>query len=689
MSLVICVLTVMSVDWVTNEKQSVPMRIPCEGFDHITRLEIISTTTEAEYQQLETVLYGQMGSYERPSNNMVEKDPKVGPKRMGNHYSDMFEEAKQVLSQRDTVRTISITERVAYDDYGGVAHLYDRLIMSSYHVSSDKNAILMNQTSSNEQESMLTMTQVLQGPVRKGDGIGVVEPDVVNVRVRRAGDVNVNSEITSHVENKNEQSDSSTKALDKTTTGGGYGSQTCTSTSTELWNNSNFTNGQCRCECPFCDTQSLHALIKDANAERSATLSKLETCQTQLYTSPTVVGAKGSDGRLVKCKMSEFRRLKEETRKLRARMRRRIPTVPSPSDSVTSKFTSSLETLGGSMVMGAANLIAGGADTRKPGLVLKNHQSLSPTVSSPSVSGKTSSVVTQKTTGAASTVSRSKQHRTRLVNSGRNKSPVRASRSRPRKASRGRRSPIEGVRYPFPVRRLVPWLQVEQNYDVRHFVNSRRQVGDGAHFINYRPHVLDKSRDVMYNHTGGYQPQGQHGSRRRRDMNQSHFSGSTNSAFTNASFHGSSEHHVDNSENVRTFNPVVSPKVELNHHGKNETTVQESHNGNDINIVTTTPCKCTDGLSSTMWAIWMQLSLSVILTLGLLTYLYLRHRSAYSRKAEARIAELQSKINQQTNRLDLMTTRTSTLVVSDVAENSDSRKRNKTEEPPNYCTIIV
>ena len=99
MSLVICVLTVMSVDWVTNEKQSVPMRIPCEGFDHITRLEIISTTTEAEYQQLETVLYGQMGSYERPSNNMVEKDPKVGPKRMGNHYSDFNDRLTYFISK--------------------------------------------------------------------------------------------------------------------------------------------------------------------------------------------------------------------------------------------------------------------------------------------------------------------------------------------------------------------------------------------------------------------------------------------------------------------------------------------------------------------------------------------------------------------------------------------------------------
>ena len=129
--------------------------------------------------------------------------------------------------------------------------MYDRLYVSSYKLSDEKEADLLNRTYSDGRYStMVNLSKTVESDAAfeaEDRGVSeVVDPEVVPVRRRRAGDVNVNSSISTRVENNSEKSDSSTSDVNKTVTGGGYGSHTCTSSDTEVWNNSNITSTQRR-----------------------------------------------------------------------------------------------------------------------------------------------------------------------------------------------------------------------------------------------------------------------------------------------------------------------------------------------------------------------------------------------------------------------------------------------------------
>ena len=673
MVLAICILTVLTVDWYTDQTTSIPIRVPCEGFDHITRLEIITTATTADYHELESVLGGQMKFYERPENNDVYSEPKIGPKHLGNHYADMFEEAKYVLSQRDNVRLISITERVAHDNYGGVDHLYNRLMISSYDISEDKSVEMLNKTfPDGRTTSMVTISDVVEDPTQDHrDGTMIVEPDVVKPRQRRAGNLEINSEIKTHVENKNQDSDSSTSDVKTTTNGGGYGSHTCLNVDTDVWSNSTVTNGHCRCECPPCKTDTVLGLVKDANAERTAAQSKLEQCQTQLYQSFKGQRSRSSTSR--GCSVTEIKRLKEETRSLRARMRRMVPTVPpaaSPAP-LPSSLTTSLETIGGSLASGVASYVSGNV-SRGPTV------SKVPAMSSPSATSSSASVMGSSTTVKSPSRSSimkpaknmasqpSKFPPTKVKNQSRYTRPRRSR--KPRKFQRGRRSSGRFDDQKF-ARDSELWIRLIREMQGGHFSNSEFQIGKSTTFTPTQPLHMVQSTDEMYNTTTKSRPRHFLHPRRRRDLQQSHFSGSTNSVMENASFHGSSEHHVDKSQNVRVFRPVVSPKVRVTTPGKNETHVQKSHNGNDIKIVTANPCECDDDLTATMWAIWMQLILSIMMVAGLLTYLHLRRNTSFFQKRETALLKLQAQqLKQSASMEKRLTNRISeeTKVVSDL-----------------------
>ena len=171
-----------------------------------------------------------------------------------------------------------------------------------------------------------------------------------------------------------------------------------------------------------------------------------------------------------------------------------------------------------------------------------------------------------------------------------------------------------------------------------------------------RVHRVRTSKDYLFNKThprvGDHRRS--HSRRGRRDAYDSSFIGSSNqaeiTAFDHAHFQGSTENRYDNSTNVRDFQPVLSPKINVNTRGKNETLITKSHNGNDIRITNTSPCKCEDDFGVIMAAVWTQMVLTVVLTLCIAIHYHLNRRASHQKKKDLDLIKMQAHTVYRQNR---------------------------------------
>ena len=664
MTLTMCVLTVLAINWRTSEVISVPTVVPCTGYDHVVRLEIITTHDPTEFHALQHVIQSQLDSSSM-ANSMSTTGAAsgvYGPARYGRHYESMLRERKSRLSHRRNTRLISVTERVHYDAYGSVDHLFNRMSVSSYNIHQEKHTTQTNVTL-HEKPSVTSRSEVIVPPAELVvPYLRPVHP--VRIRKRRVADVvtEVKSEV--RVDNNNERNDSSRVAKENTSNGGGYGSSTCMNSDVSSWNNNTFTNGACECGsilCPPCEIGSLMQMLTEVRAERRQTQDLLNTClqdKPLQQSSPKLQPSRRNGGS--SCNHSEIRRLKEEARTLRARMRRMADvtagtvTPPGPAP-LKSSLTSSLETIGSTIAQTVVERTAERVSTLGSRNIAQNGvQSLSSTgvttaTLSPTKSTQTSrSKVNPFRQKLKNMVSRSKVGSSRK-NRG-TESRVRNHKN-PRKSNRSRRETLEEL-----ANRLEPLLSQQSTLDLRHqpFKESHysTHVGDEVQFRNPRPRKTGTSRrvDKVKGHWKSFTDRSR--VRKTRDVTNSHFMGATNNAhaFTKSNFIGSTENRTDNSNNVRNFHPRISPKIDLSAHGANETIIHESNNGNEIKITNAPPCICDVGDSfdfkTLLWSIWLQVCISLLLALGFTIHYHLQSQSKRRKRKDA-IEEEQIRIRNQ------------------------------------------
>ena len=388
-------------------------------------------------------------------------------------------------------------------------------------------------------------------------------------------------------------------------------------------------------------------MVSEVRMERRQTQQLLNAClQSKLKQQSKLKCPNNRRTGTTDCNQSEVRRLKEEARALRARMRRMVvPTTEITSSAVVSptksSLTSSLETIGNTLVRSMVDTTAERMSTYSSRRV--NNRSINSNTTSTSARR----VPTKSTTTKGSAVSNPRSNRSRLNGtSSRNRGNsngattgivnrpknLRKPQKKPRKLRRSRRASLKET-----ASELEPLLKRLQKMDLdgQHFqgpfYQSGAHVGEGVHFHN--PRVRKTNQTHQDDHYWS-QSRGRRSVRRKRDVTESHFIGANNNAhaFNASNFYGSTENRTDNSHNVRNFNPRVSPKIDLSAHGANETIIHKSNNGNDIKITTAHPCVCEPGDSfdfkTLLWSIWLQICISLLLALGVTVHYHLRSHSA-------------------------------------------------------------
>ena len=630
-------MTVITVDWNRMEFQSVPIRVPCTGHDQIFRLELVVSSTASEYAELQRVVDTMV---KRPAESIKvhtfsERLSFIGPQPLGQHYGAMFRENRHDLFQNRTVRLVTITERVMGGQVSQEHHLL-RLLNVASHTDSDEETIV--------------------APGMSGSTGLAVNPDHdvgeshMHSRRRRAADVNTKVDakfdITANKNNEKHGSDNTdSKHL---TTGGGYGSQTCTNAVFTAWNNSTFDSGKCGCECPSCpscETGVFAQLAERADKERTSMQGRLMECQDKLlkrHRSNSPASSLSSERR---CVPSEMKRLKEETRNLRARIRRMSSstqmTEPLPSKS---PFVSSMETVGSVLVEGAAQYVTTRRNSMSKGTTTTSVASTTANKMQPSKTYSTNRK------NRPSKIPVSTQSRT----TSRGTSSIGRTTKLQRKHRRGRRS-LSGEE--LLLGKYHPWMPDSPELNGEHFFSSkfgsRISTGNDNHIFIPRVQEIRTVRNRMYSPTHPHEPK----RRGRRDAKDSHFIGSSNQAeikaFDRASFVGSTENRYDNSSNVRFFRPVVSPRINVNARGKNETLITKSHNGNDIRI-TNTPCSCEDDFGAIMAAVFAQMVLTVLLTLSICIHYHLHRRASHNKKKDLDLIRMQAHTVYRQNRASQM-----------------------------------
>ena len=667
MTLTMCVLTVLTVNWKAAKFVSRPNIVPCAGYDHVTRLEVITAEDKAELQALQYVLDSQVtASVEAEDGASLYDLPDfIGPRPFGRHYQSMFREQQQRLSHDRMTRLISITERVGYTEYGNVEHLFNRLSVSAYDPAKERFQHHLNITTRDNQTTSLVVDMPLLH-----EQSDLVEPPVQNVTTpsrskRGVTDINTHLDTEVHVENNrdSQQHDSSHTESESSVTGGGYGSNTCLNTEVSSWNNSTFTNGACECggtSCPPCETGRLMQMITDAGEERKEIQQQLNQCMERqtMSTNPSTRRRSSS----AKCVNSETRRLKEETRNLRARLKRMVSAntstatiVASPTSSTAvSSFESIGDTLVQSVVDHTVEKVSQYVTRKRPAnertaTLRRNSNQRRVVATSRSEPTKASSTVVSKTTAKAPTKSKTRKvihsqtKNRRTMGKGRNPSKSRSRRSIEYDDSGAN---IQNVN--------IDLTQISNtSFNQHHFggpdYRSSLHIGNGADFIIPRTRILENSRQIDCRCP---RSRGRRSVRRARDLNQAHFTGANNNAhaFNRSTFYGSTENRTDNSVNVRNFRPeitpVVSPRINVTSRGANETIIHKSNNGNDINIVTANPCSC-DGennfnFRTLLWSIWLQICISLSLALGVTVHYHMRSRTnRLKRKDQVHVEQLQ------------------------------------------------
>ena len=650
MSHILCVLTVLAVDWNRLEYQSTLMSVPCVGRDQIMRMELVVAPTLAEYHELQRVLDKTMTSQKEAFEvqSFAPISSFVGPHNLGRHYGPMLRENQEELSQNRTVRLVSITERVQSGQLSCEDHLYGRL-SESYSTerpseSHEENDPLVN---ASEPENELSHQKNVQD----------------RLRVRRAADLinNIDARFDVDTKTNNEKHGSDNLDSKHLTTGGGYGSQTCTNAVFTAWNNSTFDSGKCGCDCPACPsckTESFLAMTERANIERQSIQTKLFECQEKMLGQRQLHSRTNSDSQVSRCSTSEVKRLKEETRSLRARIRRMASSRVSSDVSPTkSTWISSVETVGSALVEGAVQYAANRSQTRNNARVT-------------GVSGVASTAtVARKVRPTKKVTSSVKPRRTRP-----SKIPV-SSKTRtqvkpPRKMYRGRRDVDKVKEFESKMMSRMgskhPWSVTGEDLVEAPFHSSTSKsklvTGNKISIVIPRVNEIRSSRHTLYNPTHPYgvdrdmygRGRVRKQRRGRRDAYDSSFIGSSNqaeiTAFENANFKGSTENRYDNSTNVRSFRPVVSPNFHVNSRGMNETLITESHNGNDIRITHSPPCTCEDDFGLIMTAVWTQMVLTVVLTLSLALHYHINRRVSHQKKKDLDVVRMQAHTVYRQNR---------------------------------------
>ena len=650
MSLILCMVTVLTVDWNRSEIKSSPMVVPCTGTDHVIRMELVTVPTHAEYLEFQRVL---RTSAARSTENISaesfgESVALFGPRTLGHHYAAALQANRHSLSQNGTVRLISITEKVDYSQYSRVDHLVRQLEHSQPSRSSDPSLkVKTNQSPGKDEADKQYNSESNVGNEKASvtesnpfEGVQYPLSSHLLSRKRRMGDVNVDNHIKTDVRNTRQNEKHASDNQESKTTGGGYGSQTCINSQFTAWNNSTFTSGKCGCECPTCpscNTATIIAMAEKSDSERSMVQSKLNECQKELSSqskcsmvSPTNV-----------CDKGEVRRLKEETRNLRARMRRMTSTrtvlEPTPTKST---LVSSLESVGAVLVESAVGYSTNRNRSKTGPKQLMTH----PVPNSPASTVTSRVKPTNKTTA-----SRRKRPSKIPVIKGSRTTSRRASSSTSRSKStskirRGRRS-LENFR--LSLNRFNPWSPHSEDLYQEHFVAAESSKSVRAGNNNFLE-MMDPVREYsspnvqLYNQTFPRRSR----FRSRRDTHDSHFTGSSNSAdvtaFDHANFKGSTEIRHDHSTNVRDFNPNISPEINIDSSGSNETLVTKSHNENDINIVNAHPCICDDNFNLIMSAVFTQMCLTVILTISIVLHYHIHRCASHKKKKDLALLKMQA-----------------------------------------------
>ena len=658
MSYILCVLTVMTVDWSRPAYQSVPMVVPCTGQDHVLRLELVTVPTPSEYEELQRVMAAAM---QKQGDLKVLQDLEasatfIGPRMYGYHYAPMFSDNQKVLSQNNTVRLISVTELIDNGSLGREDHLYNRL--------SDSNK---------KDQLMKPVYKVV--PTSNVETSVTTESPFANVRypirTRRAADVNTKVDARFDIESKrkNEKHGSDNSDSKQLTTGGGYGSQTCTNAIFTAWNNSTFDSGKCGCDCPACPsckTESFMSMTERANKERQSIQEKLYVCQEKLlgqHRHPS-----GIDGgtQVTKCSNSEVKRLKAETRSLRARIRRMTSTkAPSSPLPTVSTLSSSMETVGSALVEGVVQYAASRSQSRSGGNRVGASGESNSAVATRNVRPSKST----STTSSNQSVINRRTRPSKIPVSSKSRTQVsRSQRKPPRKQRRGRRSLDRMQQVETQIitgtGKSHPWSSKSETVVSSPFHSSssksKLRTGNSISILIPRVKEVRSSQAVLYNptHPRGIDRERAERTRKRqrgrRDAYDSSFIGSSNqaeiTAFEHANFKGSTENRYDNSSNVKVFRPIISPKINVNSRGKNETLITKSENGNDIRITHSSPCSCEDDLGVIMTAVWTQMVLTVILTLSLALHYHLLRRVSHQKKKDLDVVRMQAHTVYRQNR---------------------------------------
>ena len=680
MSFITCILTVITVDWNLNEIRSSPMIVPCIGMDHILRLEMVTIPTRSEYFEFRRVLQMSAArtSKEIPAENFGNSVSVIGPRILGQHYAGMLQENRSFLSQNKTVRLVSVTEKVDYNQYSQVNHLVQRLKHASPNVE-DKSPLKQmdhpsqrTQKESTNKREFVTPEDLILFAESKIDSEASHEPITaigafagaqyrprtrLLSRKRRMGTLNVDNKITTEIQTENTRQNEKhgSDNQESKRTGGGYGSQTCINSQFTAWNNSTFTSGTCGCECPTCpscNTATIISMAEKATAERMSVQSKLTECQGKLLTQQGCPSLTTSPSVPMSCNTGELQRLKEETRTLRARMRRmtstRTEVAPAPTKST---LVSTLETAGGLLVEGMVGYSTSRSSSRSGSN--ENYKPTSPRT----MNGSTGANTVPKTTSKSSSTSSRRKKPSRIpVSRGSRVTSRKNSRSGSRiqsvsKVQRGRRS-LDVLQQ--SLSRYNPWSPHSEELRQRHFVaaESSKSVHVGNNlFITMEPVKKYSSRDQSdYDHLNPKIAK----ARSRRDTHDSHFTGSQNSAdvtaFDHANFKGSSEVRNDNSTNVRDFRPNLSPEINIDSRGKNESLVNQPHNENDIKIVNSPPCICDDNFNMIMSAVWTQMCLTVVLTISVIVHYHIHRCFSHKKKKDLDLLKMQAHMVYQQNK---------------------------------------
>ena len=659
MSLILCIATIITVDWNRSEIRSSPMVIPCTGFDHVIRLELVTVPTQTEFHEFEQVL--QMSAIKplggAQAENFERSGDFIGPRTLGHHYASMLQEDRTNLYQNQTARLFSITEKVDYSQYSQVHRLKAQLEQVQQPILlGATNEKIPSRSSSTMEESVSQIkpeTPILtaSGEVSPFSNARFSGARLLS-RQRRGNfgttvDTTVKTDL--QVENKRQNQKTDSDNQESKTTGGGYGSQTCINSQFTAWNNSTFTSGTCGCECPTCpscNTATFINMAEKANSERQEVQSKLTECQGQLLQRPTTTVATTLSTSPV-CNKGEIRRLKEETRHLRARMRRMTSTRTemgmSPS-TTKSTFVSSLEAAGAVLVDSAIDYTS-----KRRSNSGGTNVSTQPSGSSEIKPRTTSRTATTTSRRLVQTNSKRRNRPSKIpVSKGRRVPAQKTSRShsktRAGSKNRGRRS-LEVLQQ--SLERYNPWSSQSEPLHQRHFVaaekTKRVRAGNGVSLVMMNP--VQKYNTSRIVDRVSRLPNGLV-SRTRRDTHDSHFTGSANSAdvsaFEKATFKGSTEIRHDNSTNIRDFRPNLSPEINIETRGKNETLISKSHNGNDIKIVNSPPCVCEDNLDVIMTAIGVQISLTVVLTISVVLHYHVHRCVSHKKKKDLDLLKMQA-----------------------------------------------